>query len=74
MCDHTCYQPDSVLPLCCRNAQGFQKGDFPWRWSFCAWSLAPPSPETLVIEDATQDARCVSSHVQIRAPSRCCQL
>ena len=41
-----------------RNAQGFQRGDFPWRWSFCAWSLAPPSPETLVIEDATLDARC----------------
>ena len=21
----------------CRNTKGFQKGDFPWRWSMCAW-------------------------------------
>ena len=42
----------------CRNAQGFQQGDFPWRLSFCAWSLAPPGPETLIVEDALLDARC----------------
>lgn len=40
-----------------RNAQGFQQGDFPWRLSFCAWSLAPPGPETLIVEDALLDAR-----------------
>ncbi len=41
-----------------RHAGGaFQRGDFPWRWSFCGWSLASPCPQTLVIEDAQKDAR-----------------
>ncbi len=26
--------------------------------SFCAWTLLPINPEVLVVEDATEDARC----------------
>ncbi len=41
-----------------RNAKGFQRGEFPWRWSFCAWCMATPQPEVLLVEDIDQDARC----------------
>jgi len=27
--------------------------------SFCAWTLLPINPEVLVVEDATEDPRCV---------------
>lgn len=52
-----------VLTLCgeqrvwIRNAIGFSAGEFAWRWAFCGWSLAPPTPQVLVIEDTLQDAR-----------------
>ncbi len=36
----------------------FAPGDFPWRYSFCGYTLSPASPTTMVIEDALQDARC----------------
>ena len=36
----------------------FAPGDFPWRFSFCGYTLSPPNPTTMVIEDAHQDARC----------------
>eukprot|EP00891_Asterochloris_glomerata_P004428 jgi/Astpho2/4428/Aster-00044 len=40
-----------------KNAQGFMKGDFPWRWSFCAWTLAPTHHQIMCIEDTHEDAR-----------------
>mmetsp|Transcript_14760 Transcript_14760/g.44574 ORF Transcript_14760/g.44574 Transcript_14760/m.44574 type:complete len:866 (+) Transcript_14760:431-3028(+) len=58
------FSTSSVLLTLCgqqrvwiRNAIGFAAGDFEWRWAFCGWSLAPPSPTVLVIEDTHQDAR-----------------
>ncbi|GIL56613.1 hypothetical protein Vafri_11948 [Volvox africanus] len=32
-------------------------GDFPWRWTLCAWSLAYNHAQILVIPDTLQDAR-----------------
>ena len=32
-------------------------GDFPWRWTLCAWSLAYNNAQCLVIPDTLQDAR-----------------
>lgn len=49
-----------------RNAQGFQRGDFPWRWSFCAWCMATPNPEVLLVEDVDQDARCAPFDSMLR--------
>ena len=42
-----------------RSAAGrrFALGEFPWRCSFCGWSLANPTPQTLIVPDATADAR-----------------
>lgn len=58
------FNTSSVLLTLCgerrvwiRNAIGFSAGEFPWRWAFCGWSLAPPTPQVLVIEDTLQDAR-----------------
>lgn len=45
------------------NARSFQRGDFPWKWSFCAWSLTPPQPEVLLIEDVAEDARFADNQV-----------
>lgn len=46
-----------------RNGSGmFAPGDFPWRYSFCGYTLTPQNPTTMVIEDAHKDARCVSLH------------
>ncbi len=45
-----------------RNGSGmFAPGDFPWRYSFCGYTLTPANPTTMVIEDAHKDARCGSS-------------
>eukprot|EP00798_Chlamydomonas_sp_ICE-L_P002176 gene2176-12166_t len=33
------------------------RGDFPWRWTLCGWSLAFTSPMILVIPDTHEDAR-----------------
>ena len=44
-----------------RSGSGmFAPGDFPWRYSFCGYTLSPASPTTMVIEDSLQDARCAS--------------
>lgn len=58
------FNTSSVLLTLCgeqrvwiRNAIGFSAGEFAWRWAFCGWSLAPPTPQVLVIEDTLQDAR-----------------
>lgn len=42
-----------------RDAAGkkFRRGDFPWSCSFCGWSLANPTPQTLIVPDAREDAR-----------------
>eukprot|EP00879_Flechtneria_rotunda_P001352 GHRR01001502.1.p1 GENE.GHRR01001502.1~~GHRR01001502.1.p1 ORF type:complete len:1180 (+),score=462.14 GHRR01001502.1:255-3794(+) len=36
---------------------GFKEGDFPWRWSFCGWTMASEQHTVMVINDALQDAR-----------------
>ena len=36
---------------------GFAAGDFAWRNSICAWSLAHETAQPLVLEDAMNDAR-----------------
>ena len=41
-----------------RNGSGmFAPGDFPWRYSFCGYTLSSPNDTTMVVEDALQDAR-----------------
>ena len=42
-----------------RDAAGrtFTPGEFPWRCSFCGWSLASPTPQALIVPDARKDAR-----------------
>ncbi|GFR42473.1 hypothetical protein Agub_g3381 [Astrephomene gubernaculifera] len=41
-----------------RDAEGaFKRGDFPWRWSFCGWTMASKNHQIMVIPDATKDAR-----------------
>ncbi|GLI66067.1 hypothetical protein VaNZ11_009786 [Volvox africanus] len=41
-----------------RDAEGaFQRGDFPWRWSFCGWTMASKNDQIMVIPDALKDAR-----------------
>ncbi len=41
-----------------RNGSGmFAPGDFPWRYSFCGYTLSSPNNTTMVVEDALQDAR-----------------
>ena len=45
-----------------RNATGkFSPGDFPWRYSFCGYTLVPKNPTAMVIEDALEDARCTAT-------------
>lgn len=34
-----------------------QEGDFPWRWSFCGWTMASEQHSVMVINDAHLDAR-----------------
>jgi hypothetical protein len=40
----------------------FQPGDFPWRNSFCGWTMASEQAQVMVVNDATADARCVWTH------------
>ncbi|GFR40361.1 hypothetical protein Agub_g908 [Astrephomene gubernaculifera] len=41
-----------------RNAKGLiGPGEFPYRWSFCAYTLTKQRPQTLLIPDATKDVR-----------------
>ena len=35
----------------------FQPGDFPWRNSFCGWTMASEQAQVMVVNDATADAR-----------------
>ena len=44
-----------------RNGTGmFAPGDFSWRYSFCGYTLTPPNPTIMVVEDAHQDARYIT--------------
>jgi hypothetical protein len=43
------------MRLCCNLC--VQAGDFPWRWSFCGWTMASEQHSVMVINDALQDAR-----------------
>lgn len=40
-----------------KDAHNFELGDFPWRKSFCAWTLSSPEPQALIVRDAHADAR-----------------
>lgn len=52
-----------------RHAQGaFQRGDFPWRHSFCAWTMASKQHHTMVIPDATKDARFCENQFVVSEP------
>jgi serine/threonine protein kinase/GAF domain-containing protein len=54
-----------------RDSSGiFATGDFPWRYSFCYWTLAPPSPTALVVRDVRADARFSANSVARRAGVR----
>jgi len=51
-----------------RDTSGaFARGDFPWRWSFCWWTLAPPQPTALVVRDVRTDARFSANSVARKA-------
>jgi serine/threonine protein kinase len=51
-----------------RDSTGlFKTGDFPWRYSFCYWTLAPPQPTALVVADVNKDARFSANSVARRA-------
>ena len=53
-----------------RDAAGrtFTPGEFPWRCSFCGWSLASPTPQALIVPDATKDARFAANPFVLGAP------
>ncbi|MEW5300051.1 MAG: hypothetical protein WDW36_003011 [Sanguina aurantia] len=52
-----------------RDTEGnFERGDFPWRWSFCAWTLASQADSIMVIEDAQKDAR-FCDNAMVRGPA-----
>lgn len=40
------------------HASCLQEGDFPWRHSFCAWTMSCEHPTVMVVNDAQQDSRC----------------
>eukprot|EP00775_Hariotina_reticulata_P009524 gene9524-9688_t len=42
---------------------GFKEGDFPWRWSFCGWTMASEQHSVMVINDAHLDARFAENKV-----------
>mmetsp|Transcript_23522 Transcript_23522/g.51619 ORF Transcript_23522/g.51619 Transcript_23522/m.51619 type:complete len:903 (+) Transcript_23522:219-2927(+) len=51
-----------------KDAQGaFGRGDFPWRWSFCGWTMASDTHQIMVIPDATKDAR-FADNVMVSSP------
>lgn len=46
----------------------FQEGDFPWRHSFCAWTMSCEHPTVMVVNDAQQDSRfCRNPYVTSKA-------
>eukprot|EP00201_Polytomella_parva_P017206 CAMPEP_0175061330 /NCGR_PEP_ID=MMETSP0052_2-20121109/13522_1 /TAXON_ID=51329 ORGANISM="Polytomella parva, Strain SAG 63-3" /NCGR_SAMPLE_ID=MMETSP0052_2 /ASSEMBLY_ACC=CAM_ASM_000194 /LENGTH=575 /DNA_ID=CAMNT_0016327167 /DNA_START=98 /DNA_END=1822 /DNA_ORIENTATION=- len=52
-----------------RDATGvFQRGDFPWRYSFCGWTMSSKNDQIMVIPDATRDARFSSNKFVTSAP------
>ncbi|PNH11410.1 Mitogen-activated protein kinase kinase kinase 13-A [Tetrabaena socialis] len=52
-----------------RDAEGaFKRGDFPWRWSFCGWTMASKNDQTMVIPDATKDARFCNNEMVKSGP------
>lgn len=56
--NHACMPPlahaGGVIPV----------GDFPWRWTLCAWSLAYNNPQILVIPDTLQVGRAKRAALQ----------
>lgn len=41
-----------------RDSMGaFARGDFPWRWSFCGWTMSAKNDMIMVIPDALKDYR-----------------
>ncbi|GLC34060.1 hypothetical protein PLESTB_000832900 [Pleodorina starrii] len=52
-----------------RDAEGaFKRGDFPWRWSFCGWTMASKNDQIMVIPDATKDARFCNNAMVTSGP------
>ena len=53
-----------------RDAEGrtFKPGEFPWRCSFCGWSLASPTPQALIVPDARKDARFAANPFVVGPP------
>ncbi|KAG2501254.1 hypothetical protein HYH03_001061 [Edaphochlamys debaryana] len=52
-----------------RDAEGaFKRGDFPWRWSFCGWTMASKNDQIMVIPDATKDARFCNNEMVKSGP------
>jgi hypothetical protein len=49
-----------------------QEGDFPWRNSFCAWTMACEHPTVMVVNDAMQDFRCGMALSCCTAMHSCC--
>jgi hypothetical protein len=51
----------SSLPCHClptlQSVGSFQRGDFPWRWSFCGWAMTSEQDTVMIVEDAREDAR-----------------
>eukprot|EP00955_Chlamydomonas_euryale_P062565 358413-Chlamydomonas_euryale.AAC.16 len=43
------------------------RGNFPWRWTLCGWSLAFKNPQVLVIPDTHLDAR-FANNIKITEP------
>ncbi|KAG1673547.1 hypothetical protein FOA52_003847 [Chlamydomonas sp. UWO 241] len=43
------------------------RGEFPWRWTLCGWSLAFKNPQILVIPDTHEDAR-FANNIKITKP------
>lgn len=48
------------------------RGDFPWRWTLCGWSLAFTSPMILVIPDTHKDARFADNVKVVKEPNVRC--
>lgn len=40
-----------------QNGGVIPRGDFPWRWTLCGWSLAFKNPQILIIPDTQLDSR-----------------
>lgn len=47
-----------------------QEGDFPWRYSMCAWTMASEQAQIMVVNDDLQDARWATVQ-ELTSPVRC---